>query len=261
MPWQKPPAWLDLPHQFDGLETYPSRVAANPRGNTDGNAQAETGGGGGNSNADSSSGRHRVHHSGACTIRGREIPLGERGNIQTGTEMRRDGARGDPDRTIRGPGRGPGTGEEGKRRSAEAKLAAANAHLWRSLEDHAERVEKRKAEDARCLEQPNGPKLSAAERMKALRRRIADKADAEIQGDARPAQTAQPETGGPRLARQVRQTIEVSNIHQDGTLHGGEAVRDGARGRASSVNADTAAAACYEAWHGGAGSSSERRAR
>ncbi len=176
--------------------------------------------------------------------------------------MRDGGAAGDADRIIRGPGLRLGSGEvDARRRRAEAKLAAANAHLWRSLEDHAERVEKRKAEDARCSVQCSGPKVSATERLQALRRRIAAKSDAELQGGARPAQPTQPETGDHRLARQVLQSNEDSNMHQAGVLQGGEAVRDGARGRASSVNADSAAAACFEAWHGGASSSSDRGAR
>ncbi len=75
---------------------------------------------------------------------------------------------------------------------------------------------KRTAEQTRCLE--HSPTPTAAERMLALRRRIAEKAEAERTGNIRHVHSAEPETGDPRLARQDQKTNEVSNMHQDG-LH------------------------------------------
>ncbi len=91
-------------------------------------------------------------------IRGRGEALGSRDGVQH------------LEPAIRGPTDGPGPRGEGAQHRAQARLDAKNCHLLRSFEDHADRVRKRRASD---LLADTGP--SAAERLAALRRRIADK--------------------------------------------------------------------------------------
>ncbi len=78
---------------------------------------------------------------------------------------------------IRGRGTSPGTRRPTPLDRAREKLAARNAHLARSLSDHAERVEKRKAQGGSST-----PPVTPAERMAALRRRLAARGREDAQG-------------------------------------------------------------------------------
>ncbi len=75
---------------------------------------------------------------------------------------------------IRGRDTSPGTRRLTPLERAREKLAARNAHLARSFNDHAERVEKRKAQGR----SPTGI-ATAAERIAAIRRRLAARQAAE----------------------------------------------------------------------------------
>ncbi len=102
-------------------------------------------------------------------IRGRGQALGADGVDDINSAAESAGAAVAPAR-IRGPSRGPGA-VGGDRESvvdkARLRLEARNSHLQRSLADHAERVEKRRASEGAPLGRP-----SAAQRMEALRRRV-----------------------------------------------------------------------------------------
>ncbi len=146
-----------------------------------------------------------------------------------------------------------------------SRLAARNSHLMISLADHAERVSKRRMSNPLEAATP-----SAADRMAALRRRILGRA-AEAQGAASQGvgagQGGEDRRGGgaetrvdschDEAGRDATESSAASTpskedvkIHQtSGTA--GEALDCGARGRAASANADTAAAACFVAWHDG----------
>ncbi len=73
---------------------------------------------------------------------------------------------------IRGRSKSPGTRKPTPLDRARERLAARNAHLAISLNLHAERVEKRKAQAA-----PVSGSASAAERLAAIRRRLHDRLD------------------------------------------------------------------------------------
>ncbi len=210
----------------------------------------------------------------ARAIRGRDTSLG--------AEMR-----GDPEGAIRGLDHEPGTAAERARNRAAEKLAAANAHLKRSLDDHRERVEKRKHLEASRQGGLPAQAPTATDRLKALRRRIAEREAMARQGAAGEAAStgALPDTpavgaaargdGGDTVGdmpcrNEVRlratdcsaeepskEDVKMHLLHEGN----GEANEDGGRGQAPSDNADTAAAARYEAWHSGDGRSSERRTR
>jgi hypothetical protein len=170
-------------------------------------------------------------------IRGRTSPPGQRSESSSAREARRGGgAVADPERRIRGPEPGLGAPEDHRRRKAEARLAAANAHLARSLEDHADRVQKRKAEGGPA----HGPEQTAAERMLALRRRILEKAQAESNGGGWHARSTAPETGRPRVARHDQKTKEVSKIHYD--------VQHQQGAELDTAEAGGIVAACAEGW-------------
>ncbi len=111
----------------------------------------------------------------------------------------------------------------GPRSALSSDVRAANRFIERSLEDHAERVAKR----IRIYGPQVGP--SAAERLLALRRRVAARAAA-----AADVQVA-------------------ANSIEEYKIHFGEAVEEEDRGERSSVRAAnggaSAAAAAAEAWH------------
>ncbi len=152
MPWQRPPAWLYLPHLAEDLATAP----------------AEGGEGGREAGDDHGTGADEEEHpqgnaSSGLAIRGRATSPGcGRGNEE---QRARDAA-------IRGLAHEPGPAAAAARNRAEARLAASHSHIWRSLEDHRERVEKRKREDGLRRRTEIGNTPSASERLAALRRRI-----------------------------------------------------------------------------------------
>ncbi len=85
---------------------------------------------------------------------------------------------------------GPRAAAAGGGSSAQLRLDARNAHLRRSLEAHAERV----AQKRERAEHGSGG-MSAADRLSALRRRIAAKANAQDPGGHGDTAATAPETG------------------------------------------------------------------
>jgi hypothetical protein len=244
MPWQKPPAWLYLPHLFDaevvreGGEASAAAIVAAPR------AEAS-----------------RADH--------------PQGRAAAGSNVGH--ANGDAARQIRGRGDSPGgqreeeQGAAGRAQAADGnqavsraavKLAAANAHLRRSLRDHQDRVDKRRLAEAMGKDASEAPARTAAERLQALRRRVAERA-------ARSKRAVEEEE--PPAAEDVgivtsgcsAEKLHVSEcsakapsnedvkMHLLGERRGAAVVEDGG-GRASSCNADVVAAARFAAWHSGA---------
>ncbi len=189
MPWQRRPDWEYLPHlgeREDPLEgganqsTAPyeeGQSAPSVTHNSDGIASVSDPAGGDPSlddqlpHEDGPTGTRRrgsigaMHDNGAVDeIRGRDSPPGA---INRGPSDGRARADDDPEiRGIRGHSSVPGPTADIGRSRAQQRLSAKNAHLARSLADHAERVAKRDLMGDRPLG------ASAAERMAALRRRI-----------------------------------------------------------------------------------------
>ncbi len=193
MPWQRPPAWLYLPHLTDSQPPFGNGEASGGV-RTEGRAAAEdeadsrtcdgceSGAGSAAAHAVAGGGGGAAFGGEIDTIRGRTNSPGSRA----------DGGR------IRGLGTEPGNRAARARLRAEARLEAANAHLGRSLRDHAERVAKRRAEEMRLGGGTAARALSATERIEAIRRRLAARSggvaredDCAVQGAAhRPAAEA-----------------------------------------------------------------------
>ncbi len=136
MPWEREPSWLYLPHIISEDRTRPMRAS-------DGTA------------------KRRRRNEGA---------VGDVGD--TGIDVEPAAAAGDEAQHVVGNRATLRTTrrEEAWER-AEERLAARNLHLKRSLDDHAERVEKRR----RLGLQEDVHRPSATERLAAIRRRLADR--------------------------------------------------------------------------------------
>ncbi len=187
LPWSRPPAWLYLPHQAATAGHEPvdamlrqggsgggaagsgaeadaggAAQAAEDRGNTSGHTDVSRGGYG----VEDARGDQRPQ---AHAIRGQaRLPGPRRGDdaaTRTGGEQAA---------AIRGQAilPGPTAGPRGGRAREQAALEARLAPLARSLQDHAERVA---AKRARSGEAAAGP--TAATRLEALRKRVADKCE------------------------------------------------------------------------------------
>ncbi len=192
--WMLPPSWLYLPHQFP---QSPPRAEApcEWRGAHDGDGE-----------------RLRAAEG---TIRGRDRSLGalsaEAASAGVGSDM------GDSP-TISGPLTGPGPRTQEYKSGAQIRLEARNAHLRWSLEAHAERVARKRGQ-ADC----GGARPSAADRIEALRRRLAAKtasrAAAELQGDDGRGHSvaAVPATGTSASASSSSGRNELRKIHFDTT--------------------------------------------
>jgi hypothetical protein len=152
-------------------------------------ARAEAGAG---RNADNSI-RGRRHSPGATTTEGPRVALAGvqiRGLTREPGAAIAEGPRAADAGALAGaPGAAHGGGERSTRRSAQERLMARNSHLQISLNDHAERVARREEREG---QQNARPGMSAAERISALRRRIADRGkaleDAEAHAATRCAQ-------------------------------------------------------------------------
>ncbi len=119
---------------------------------------------------------------------------------------------------IRGPTAGPGATEVGPLSRAQMRLNAKNSHLWRSFDDHADRVARRKAA---CQDDGGAP--SAAERLAALRQRVMQRAGSSGEANQEQAMIVEHlDQGGGEGGGEKghRNTIEVSKIQ----LEGGEEV-------------------------------------
>ncbi len=156
---------------------------------------------------------------------------------------------------IRGHGSVPGSGGDARAARAQQTLNARNAHLARSLADHAERVAKRNA----CGDRPAGP--SAMDRMNALRRRIAARRDdrsglqsGELAGDALLGVARQDGDGAGNQCRSSGEVQGGGSSIEEGKIHLGAAVEGEACAGASAASATAgsamAAAAAADAWHG-----------
>ncbi len=227
--WMRPPSWMYLPH------LHPPGV---------------TGGGGhGEQLIDDGTGAAGDAHDGERRpIRGRHQPPGA-GN----------GA--GPAAAIRGPhlGLGPSAAETDARSRAQRRLDAQNAHLRLSLEAHAERVATKRGQNAH-----SGVTQSAADRLNALRRRVADRASARSIAGRGHAAAAAPETGGEPLVVSLaagRNELHTQ-IHSSGegtpSLRDASACRESSSGAAGdhcagsgwpATSSDAAHAASRVAWH------------
>ncbi len=162
MPWMRPPSWLyPPPHIYHGTDdgTQDSE-AKRRRQQTAGPDDAEAIGG----NAIAvewptlAAATQSARHDG---IRGRGPTPGAQSSNAVQTDA------------IRGPVDGPGAHQQdGRLSGAQQKLALRNWHLRISLEHHAERVNNKRN---RAQGGSGGP--TATERLAALRRRIADRAE------------------------------------------------------------------------------------
>ncbi len=314
--WSRPPSWLYLPSQGvlgNGVDIS----------DMDLHAPSNIGGGGIGAAADADMRRTDNEAAQPAPTWTRDDPAGEEAGIVTHLEAgdargqgrirgrgaapgKRGGAHSavDAAQTLGGHGRGvapirghsevPGPRGNGagtadtddadaknvaRAWKAQRRLDAKNAHLAASLHAHAERVLKRDAAGDR----PSAP--SPAERLAALRRRIAGKtlggggggfgAEEVVRNEKQQAidtaGDATPETGGSSQGSQAMGTNEVLNIHHlrargreftvttacaDGSNPGEEALRRSAvgatvaepRGQGNGDHARAAAASAV-AWH------------
>ncbi len=196
MPWRRRPDWLYLPHLFDdaqgGSENYPNsggtpmvgeerlrdQSATSDRGtdmDTEHGAElrddskCDADGPEGEETPCSGAGQSRSFNAdSADAIDGAPGPIRGRGispGAETTSVARDSGA------AISGPLLEPGPRALGRSRSsAQARLEEKNAHLRISLEAHAERVARKRSQN-----DGQGGQPTAAERMEALRRRLAAK--------------------------------------------------------------------------------------
>ncbi len=177
-------------------------------------------------------GDERVH-----AIRGRDLPLGPNPDDR-GYGAGGDAPLGVTAASARAFVRRQEAGGDVARGRAKARLDAANSHLKISLDDHAERVSRRR-------ERQRSPecKPSAADRLAALRRRVAARA-VEQRSDG--AEGKQPPHGGAGAGSQCSTaTIEVGKIHWDPGGGGGGCAHAGGPVEATAVGATATAAA----WH------------
>ncbi len=238
--WMRPPQWLYLPH-LQAINQGAARL-----GTDDGGAPVHAASGGVDAAA------------AGAGIQGRGQALGRAGN--DGVPISDAVASGCSGR-IRGLREEPGRGATAGASRAQELLDARNASVRISLNDHAERVEKRKR-----LASPLETRVSAADRMIALRRRLAERvarqrhdgagrsegddrrggdvegagsqcADVNLRGDeARDAQKSE---------RTLRPSKEDVNMHLEKS---GEA--DASSPRAASTTTASSVAARFAAWHG-----------
>ncbi len=281
LPWMRPPSWLYLPHLPGGVDR-PEAQELGDEGRS--SARGSDVGGGGSPTSCRGGLTDREDALGEAASAGTELGSGSRPNQGTGGvalhEIRgralspgRVGG-GPLDDAIRGPQLGPGARAADAQARAQLRLDARNAHLRRSLDDHEERVLKRKSQEAAA-----SPGPSAAERLAALRRRIRERASASDTATLGGTQVARASgDGGGGAGNQCGQnTIEVSKIHlYDGFEAAGNAagITDVAghsacdvRGSPSGADAGidnielppaqaTAAAARVVAWHSVVGQTS-----
>ncbi len=245
--WMRPPSWLYLPH------LYPSWT---PRG------AAECG-------------RHGADDGEASQERADERPISGRGlslgaqPTDAATDIVQDGA--DASAAIRGPieGLGPRDADADSRSRAQRRLDARNAHLQRSLEAHAERVARKRTQT-----EYRGGEATAADRLEAIRRRLAARISARgLDGHGNTA-AAVPEAGiSPSVVSaagriELRHQIhlesvgmrirddpacsggggEAARVVQCGTLVGGADGAGAGAGRPA-MSSDTAHEASRVAWH------------
>jgi hypothetical protein len=224
--WMRPPSWLYLPHLYP---PWMPRVEAQSEQRIAG---------------DGEEGYERAE---GRPIRGRDRSPGA--PLAAAARESAEANMGD-DAEIRGPLRGLGSRETDNRSRAQLRLDARNAHLRRSLEAHAERVA-RKRSQAECRED----KPTAADRIEALRRRLAAKANARGPDGHDHSAAAMPETGtsasvGNSPGRnELRQQIHL--------LHDGAGIREPAcldRGGPGTRDTAACAAASRVAWHSTAAS-------
>ncbi len=242
MPWQRPPAWLYLSHQEGGVDrmqvkrrrTEDQEPCPNSVEGEDASGFVDDSRHGGVDQADG----------GVHTIRGRSPSPGPSGR----TSGCGRSAAGDATASgINGPSIGPGARVNDGLSRAQLQLDARNAHLRRSLNDHRDRVERRRAEVG---DTASGP--TPAERLAAIRRRVAGRASSS--GATLPESAARDPSldyGGGQCAGSQCQgnTIEVYRIQFGGDGVGGCADAGGA---ACATAVDDAAS--LVAWHGREGS-------
>ncbi len=261
MPWQRRPDWEYLPHLADRekVTQTAARLATEPCEE----GQSAAAGVRGDNGTASTDGM--VEHeplelrqlpneggpTGEDIIRGRNSTPGAIRRTPTDPRQR---AAADP--RIRGHDNVPGPADAIGGGRAQLKLSARNAHLARSLADHAERVAKRD------LRGDRPGQASASERMAALRRRITERRSAgedsqrrEAASDAQHGGALQAVASAGNRCLGSAEVQIVGDSIEEYKIHFGEAVEeDACRGRSSAHAARgnaSAAAAAADAWHGG----------
>ncbi len=173
-PWQKEPSWLYLPHIV-----HENRVKDDSADMLAATKRRRVGAaiGAGSAHAARQAADDQEEQSrGVHGIRGRALPGASGVSAEQDDFVVAPGATSSTT-SIRGLGVEPGPSRDDRERRAQERLDARNSHLRRSLDDHAERVSKRRSQ--RLHEEPG---QSAAERMSALRRRVAERS-ARTRGD------------------------------------------------------------------------------
>ncbi len=195
--WQYPPSWMYLPSLgiYGGLrhgectdandakrrrhgdeEPAHRREPEHAAGDAGDAPRAARGDDRGDRRPGSSSDRGTDSSAWTCTISGRGSAPGGRAELARSSRI--DDDRGeDAAHGIRGQPPPPGTVACGGRERERARLEARQSHLRRSLDDHAERVAAKRARDGG---QP--ATASAADRLAALRRRVASKCTGSTDG-------------------------------------------------------------------------------
>ncbi len=273
MPWERQPSWLYLPHLLDRAEdSQRDRVEERPpegessRSSTDGNVDM---------------GRELQVHAAEDATRGSKTGVGSAGHAIRGqrdvpgtegmaSRSREVGGAAPAPTQIRGPLTEPGarSGRGGATATPQQRLNARNAHLSISLAQHADRVRKRQQE---CLNEEVGP--TPAERVAALRRRIAEKSlrsqahdDAgRVDGDSgsshgvgaisRAVPTSWSNEDPHKIHLCMDSEENVARIH-DGTAGGGG--RGGRHKGAGNRNATLVSAACGDGRCAGDGNNADR---
>ncbi len=169
MPWERPPAWL-YPRPDVELASGDRNLAVEwPR--IGGSAVPVAIGG------DASPARAEGEPAAGGEVLGQMADGEIRGHSEVpgaASSCDAEGALGEVVRAgsvrIRGPADGLGPKADGVRRRQQERLEARNAHIARSLEDHAERVERKRR---MCTD--DAERMTPRERLAALRRRVTQK--------------------------------------------------------------------------------------
>ncbi len=173
MPWERRPTWMYLPHLDDeapracgteGRKRSHLAGGGSPQEDNVGRAvRARTNNSGDGTDAKPVEGQQAAQTGTAVAIRGRGNAPGPRGDSDAPPQRPGDAGR------IRGHAHVPGTERRDAVSRARQRLDAQHSLITQSLADHAERVNRRERNGDRA------PQPTAAERMAALRRRLAER--------------------------------------------------------------------------------------
>ncbi len=203
--WRRRPAWLYLPaqdNQLDDVAAKRRRISAASDVDHGGSDHLTAPTRGENFLGHSRGGERGQDADPTPGIRGRGASPGASAGSGIGPSGH-DGGDG-----IRGPRHGPGALQGSRRATAQEQLDARNAHLRRSLQDHAERVEKRRSEG-----RPSGQVATGSDRLIALRARVAAR-----QRERQGLESGQHDQAGDRQASSSGLTSSCSLGMNEGNL-------------------------------------------